>query len=573
MGKIRIILHEKIIQGVIERCAPPGSGVIFSYPLLLEKLGIWTELNANINRTAEYWNVKFSVENDKGAKKKDALSPDRLQDALSREDKRESGATLELAQLLSMYGCDEGYEEALNNLGSSLENEIQISKSLKKEFLLEHNYQKQFSSFEAFSQNAKYKILILPFRNPELNIISNIGEELKQRIVEKLGREKLGIEVCYHNSSTRPIIRDDAEKICNYLKADIVIWGNHSKTDGLSHQIYFHFIVAKRKNLTFLSKGKTDKFELERIIDFTEGNYLLEIDKIINWVGAITFYLNKEPAKALPLLNEIECGAGELIFLGICYEDLGNISEALICYRSGLNLAPNFYQGNLCYASIHHFKLRDYITAEAYYKKVIEIYPNCFDAHYDFAVLLLKIDQLGNALKHFECACSIYPDYPWTYLRMAEILIAQKKFEQAKNCYVHAITLEKENAFFYAIYASFLWQKLNDVEGSKKEFSTAFERDPNNSEVCTLYADFFYHKLKQFEEAASYYERALEIDPKSFRANVNFGCFLADKFLDYKKAYEHFKIAYEIEPEDESIQINLKIAKIELDKINKSSNE
>ena len=135
-----------------------------------------------------------------------------------------------------------------------------------------------FADISPFDRlNEDYNILVLPFRNTEkYKEISPMGENLVEGLIAKNEKENLGLRIKYVSNYTP----NDAERIGRWMNADLVIWGNDSKPDNtLMHHIYIHYMYILPETIsTKLSiKSKTDKYEIERLIEITEGNTYLVI--------------------------------------------------------------------------------------------------------------------------------------------------------------------------------------------------------------------------------------------------------------------------------------------------------
>ncbi len=366
----------------------------------------------------------------------------------------------------------------------------------------------------------KYSILILPFYNPEEYPVETLaGFELKRRLLENVDLVKNGLEIEYLIYSTFDNTSKMAEDIGKQIpNTNMVIWGIDSKPRDLSHQVYFHYLDPNNESKEFIkSPGKTKKLEILRLVELSEGEVKLEIENVIFWFLANKFYLEGDDKKAIENINKI---ANEVYFnenihilAGDCYYNLKDFNKSEELYRTGLELNPNNFWGNLKYGNLILFQRKDYVTALSYYQRCIEVRPDYYKGYFYAALVLEEL----------------------------------KKYRDAETYYLKTINLNPRDIIHY-YFGKLLERDLEKNEEAKMHYEKAVEMSPNNPEFHECYASFLWTKLKNFKEAKIHYEKALEINPNSAKFNINYAAMLGAE-NDFEKAKQHYDKAQEIEPD------------------------
>lgn len=455
-------------------------------------------------------------------------------------------------------------------------------------------YKKPFSSSEE-----TFKILILPFRNPEDKFkITEVGQTIKERIQTKNDLENLGIELQYNPFPIDYISDERAKKIGIEQNVDIVIWGNDSKPNKeTSHLIYFHYAVLENKinSKKISSVGKTGKFETKRLIEITEGELHLEIDDIIYWLLGNKYYLQNDFSKALITYQKIIAKKylNETFFFNLasCNYHLTDYNNAKIYLKKAIKVNPNFYLAHnnialvflninkikfakkhlelsiksnpnfadsyFSYASLLENNLNRPDDAIKYYLKAIQLDSTFYYAYNNYASLLLKRDNINEARIYFKKAILIKPDNPYLYYNYATCLIHKenlKAIKEAKYYYETAISLKPD--YFEAIndYAFLLSKIEKNIEKAKDIIKKALISNPNFSKLHFLYANILMEE-NNIIDAKNHIKKVIELDPEYAEAYNNYAEILMIE-QDIDGAKEYFDIALALEPTSSVIHYN-----------------
>lgn len=122
--------------------------------------------------------------------------------------------------------------------------------------------------------------------------------------------------------------------------------------------------------------------------------------------------------------------------------------------------------------------------ASEHNKKAIEIDPNNFRAHNNYADFLRKNTRFYEAEKHVRTALKLEPDYPWALATLGDILADEGNFEEAINEYHNALNspTSKNQSLESEIRNNLGWSyaQLRQEAKAQKEFKKAKSLDPMN---------------------------------------------------------------------------------------------
>lgn len=115
--------------------------------------------------------------------------------------------------------------------------------------------------------------------------------------------------------------------------------------------------------------------------------------------------------EAIKLLNNAKEDNPRLWYmLGVIYSDLADNEKAIECYKQSLALNKRFYLAYRALGNLY-LKMKDYVNAEKYYNRAIEINPNRFASIYkNRAIARIELDKKDDAIKDLELYIQHYPD-------------------------------------------------------------------------------------------------------------------------------------------------------------------
>ena len=197
--------------------------------------------------------------------------------------------------------------------------------------------------------------------------------------------------------------------------------------------------------------------------------------------------------------------------LGIAYYSKGKYREAVEVYTEAIGIDP--------------YNVHLYINRGIMYR----------DSEYPPRKNSKKI---ADALKDFEHAIELYPDYSSSYHQRGITHTLTGDFEDAVADYTKAIELNPRNADYYN-NRGIACMSLNALEDGIKDFSRAIEMDPDNAEFYRNRGGA-YSDAGQYELGLKDFDTALEKDPDDMvaRATRGFALMIQEKWNEAKPDLE-----------------------------------
>ncbi|MGB8637324.1 MAG: tetratricopeptide repeat protein, partial [Pseudolabrys sp.] len=167
----------------------------------------------------------------------------------------------------------------------------------------------------------------------------------------------------------------------------------------------------------------------------------------------------------------------------------------------------------------------DLASAETSYRTVLRVAPRNFDANYLLGVLLLETGQFAGAEKQLHRAVKIKP-VPKAFNDHGNALLELDRAAQALKSYNRAIAIDPNFAEALNNRGNAL-ARLRQFEEAVTSFDKAISINPD-------YARAYYNRgnslraLKKLTEALASYDRAIAIEPKYIEAHNNRGNTLLD---------------------------------------------
>lgn len=124
--------------------------------------------------------------------------------------------------------------------------------------------------------------------------------------------------------------------------------------------------------------------------------------------------------------------------------------------------------------------LQKHDQAEIFYKNVLDINPNHFEAWANLGTTLKAQGKLKDAVKAYEEAILIKSDYPEALNNMGVALHDQGKFEEAKEAYTKSISLKPDYANAYYNMANSL-KAQSRFEEAKEAYKKSISLNPEHA--------------------------------------------------------------------------------------------
>lgn len=189
---------------------------------------------------------------------------------------------------------------------------------------------------------------------------------------------------------------------------------------------------------------------------------------------------------------------------------------------------------------------KKYKEAEMILSRLMTENPHHADVLVLYAEALIQQSQYDKAMDVVNNAIGHFPDVPHLFYQKARILLHNdQRYDDAESALETAITLDPQNADFFALFAL--------VKIDRKQFQealelaeTGLEADPENIHALNARSTALM-KLGRKEESFSTIHGAFRQDPHNAYTHANHGWGLLEKG-EPKAALEHFTEALRIDP-------------------------
>jgi tetratricopeptide (TPR) repeat protein len=157
---------------------------------------------------------------------------------------------------------------------------------------------------------------------------------------------------------------------------------------------------------------------------------------------------------------------------------------------------------------------------------LIKDYPNALLLYNTSGVCYQALGQLDAAVKRYEQALAIKPDYAEAHYNLGNTLKELGQLEAASNSYERALTIKPDYAeAHYNLGNTF--QKLGQLDAGVKSYEKALAIKPDYAEAHNNLG-LTLHELGQLEVAVKCYEQALAIKPDYTEVYINLGVTLKE---------------------------------------------
>jgi tetratricopeptide (TPR) repeat protein len=189
-----------------------------------------------------------------------------------------------------------------------------------------------------------------------------------------------------------------------------------------------------------------------------------------------------------------------------------------------------------------------------HYEKALAINPNYAEVINNLGTALLDEGRLDDAAKYYHRAIEIYPDFAEAYNNLGILLTRQGETAEAIEQYRKAIALKPDREEFYNNLGNLL-AKQNQTGEAIEQFQKAIEVAPDNAKVRINLANILTAQGR-WNEAIEQYQQALKQMPDSIHAHNQLGLLL-QKRGEFKAAIAQFQKVLELDPRHVTAYNNL----------------
>jgi tetratricopeptide (TPR) repeat protein len=188
------------------------------------------------------------------------------------------------------------------------------------------------------------------------------------------------------------------------------------------------------------------------------------------------------------------------------------------------------------------------------FQKALEINPNYAQAHSNLGVALLQKGRLDDAVAQYQTALGMYPNYAQAHSNLG-LALSQKG--QLEDAVVHCQKALEINPYYLEAHINLgnALLRKGQLGDAVAHYQKALEINPNYAQAHSNLGAALFQK-GQLDEAISQFQKATEINPDYPEAHNNLGNALVQKGqLD--DAVAHYQKALEINPNYAQAHYNL----------------
>lgn len=225
-----------------------------------------------------------------------------------------------------------------------------------------------------------------------------------------------------------------------------------------------------------------------------------EYGKALNAANMAVKYL---PKKDLEYVEFVYATRGDI------YLNLEDTIKAINDYTAAINICPESNELYENRADIY-YEQAQYDLADADYQKCIELNPGGVMGYMGLGRNANAQEKWREAIKQFDFVVKLASDYPSGYSFRAEAYIGLKKWDEATNDLVSALTLDWDRKAIYLM--CHLDNPATTIMTAKLRVQAAKN---SNEQKWPYLLGMLYEQNKQYEKAIQAYNDATEKEPSS----------------------------------------------------------
>jgi tetratricopeptide (TPR) repeat protein len=182
-------------------------------------------------------------------------------------------------------------------------------------------------------------------------------------------------------------------------------------------------------------------------------------------------------------------------------------------------------------------------------------------------------DDLETAMKRFNQAWLLNPEFPDSYFGFASLLEMQNKANEASRYYNLGIEKDKSGNRTEICYQRIAdcKEQLNDIEATIKAYESIALVNPNNS-FAFKKIGYFQMQSKNTQVAIDAYDKAIKLDPKD-ALTYNNRAYLNQTLQNHQLAIDDYSKAIELNPSYISALVNRGITEMQINKFKEAKSD
>ena len=240
---------------------------------------------------------------------------------------------------------------------------------------------------------------------------------------------------------------------------------------------------------------------------------------------------------------------------GLSWRQCWMYADLETLYRTTIEENPNCW---IAHNNLGMCLLRGQVDdAIAQFHKALEIKPDCELAYNDLGIALAGRGQFDSAIAHYGKVLEIKPDFAEAHNNLGNALAGRGQFDSAIAHYQKALEIKPN-------YAEAHYNLALTLAG-RRQFDLAVDHYRKALEIKPDYAEARYNLgltlagRGHLDEAIAQYQQAVEVSPQYFEAHNSLGIALAARGR-FDEAMRHYQEAPRIQPDNAEAHYNLGVA-------------
>jgi tetratricopeptide (TPR) repeat protein len=192
--------------------------------------------------------------------------------------------------------------------------------------------------------------------------------------------------------------------------------------------------------------------------------------------------------------------------------------------------------------------------AVKHFNEALRIYPQYLQARKNIAMAYIQQGKLDQAAEHFNEARRIYPQYLQSHENIAKMFLRQGKKEEARQCLNDLLRIKADWAAGY-YKLGLAYARLRQYDLAVQNYKEALQLNPNFIEAINNLAVILSNRGR-IDEAIEKFEKALLLKPDDPFAHFNLGIIMVQQGK-YDDAVKHYNEALQAKPDWPKAQNNL----------------
>lgn len=182
-------------------------------------------------------------------------------------------------------------------------------------------------------------------------------------------------------------------------------------------------------------------------------------------------------------------------------------------------------------------------------------------------------NDLKTAMKRFNQAWLLNPDFPDSYFGFASLLETQNKSKGAIRFYKLGIEKDNKNNRTEICYQRIAdcKEQLNDINGTIKAYEEITKINPDNS-FAFKKIGYFQMQSKNTQKAIDAYNKAIKLDPND-AMTFNNRAYLNQTLQNYQLAIDDYSKAIELNPKYISALVNRGITEMQINQFKEAKSD